>query len=104
MLLTSVYRLDSATDFALDWTEQKPSSFMVLNYVAAYIHAARDYAAAGDLKNVRRMLEGAVGILRVRRGLVVGSGGDQLPALLEYWQSIDPGNPEVEKLRRELLH
>ena len=100
-LLTKVYRLESAKDFGYPWSADSPISSLMMNYVGAWARTAHHYAAAGDLEGVRRMLRGALGMLRFHPELR-HSDGRNLPAeFLDYWKQVDAGNPEVDQLRRE---
>jgi hypothetical protein len=100
-LLTKVYRLESAMDFGYPWSADSPISSLMMNYVGAWARTAHHYADAGDLDGVRRMLRGALGMLRFHRELRHSGDRDMPAQFLDYWKKVDPHNPEVEKWRRE---
>jgi hypothetical protein len=100
-LLTSVFRLQSATQFGYAWDEDSAVAMLMWNYVGLWQRTASAYAAAGDLGGARRMLRSAVAMLRAHPELR-GTERDHLGRMMEYWKEIDPQNPEVDALRREL--
>jgi tetratricopeptide (TPR) repeat protein len=100
-LLTHVYRLQSATDFAYAWSEESPASGLVMNYFGTYYRLAEARAAAGDLPGVRRALGSAIDLLRFHPELRHRGDKNLLVQMLDYWQKQDPENQEVQRLRNE---
>jgi hypothetical protein len=72
------------------------------NYFGLWYRTATGYAESGNLDGVRRMLRPAVAWLRFHPELRQAREADPLPRVLAYWEDLDPGNPEVERLRREI--
>lgn len=94
-LLTQVFRLESANDFAYPWGEESSLSQLLRNYVGLYWRVARLHAEAGDLAGLRRMLRGSLTLLQAHPELRRSGAEDLLRDQVEYWKKVDPHNPEV---------
>jgi hypothetical protein len=101
-LLTQVFRLESATDFGYAWSNGSLASILTGSYVGVYMRCARVYAAAGDLEGVRRMLRGAIALLRFHAEMRHSGERDLLAELVSYWKNVDPSNPEVDQIQRSI--
>ena len=100
-LLTKAFRLQSATQFGYAWDPESSVARLQWNYISAWQRTATAYAEAGDLAGARRMLREGVAMLRAHPELR-GTERDYLSLIVEYWKKIDPKNPEVDALQREL--
>ena len=100
-LLTHQFRLQSATQFGYAWDPESSVAMLQWNYIQVWQRAATSYAEAGDMAGARRMLRDGVTMLRAHPELR-GTERDHLEPILQYWKKIDPENPEVDALIRDL--
>jgi len=100
-LLTHDFRLQSATQFGYAWDPKSSVAMLQWNYVSAWQRTATAYAEAGNIEAARRMLREGVAMLRAHPELR-GTERDYLSSIVAYWKEIDPKNPEVDALQREL--
>jgi tetratricopeptide (TPR) repeat protein len=100
-LLSRDFRLQSATQFGYAWDPESAVAMLQWNYISTWQRTATAYAEAGNLQAAGRMLRAAVEMLRAHPELR-GSERDYLGRILDYWKEIDPGNRDLEAIRREL--